>query len=386
MGARALRAAAAVAAFGVFGMAGAGTALGVVVDSVPTPTWQTNGRVNVITVAGSKVFIGGQFTAVRPAGAPTGSGEVTRNHVAAFNLNTGKLLAWNPNANGTVRAIATSGSTVYLGGSFTQVRGKGHARLASVNDTTGGLVGGWHPAANAEVLALRVVNNRLYAGGAFTAVNGAARLRLAAFNTTTGALLGSWAPSADDQVKALTSTPDGSKILIGGFFTHIGSGSQDHIAALSPSTGAPLPWATHLSYPVIDLAVNRAGVYVAGAGGGGNFAGLTLSGGQMWQGGTNGNVQAIGVVHGFVYLGGHFQTYCGPQHGQHTCTNPIARDKLLAVDQKTGVLQPWDPGANSALGVFALTGSSATGDMLAGGDFTVIGGAHQQGYAVFQPS
>ena len=55
------------------------------------------------------------------------------------------------------------------------------------------------------------------------------------------------------------------------------------------------------------------------------------------------------------------QFYCGPQHGQHTCTNPIARDKLLAVDEANGNLLPWAPGADSALGVFALTGMGVDG-------------------------
>src|SRR5206468_6929869 len=140
---------------------------------------------------------------------------------------------------------------------------------------------------------------------------------------------------------------------------------------------------THLNYPVIDLARDANGVYVAGAGGGGNFAGLSPTGQPKWEGETNGNVQAIGVVGGIVYLGGHFQTYCGPQHGQHTCTNPIARDKLLAVNTSNGNLLPWAPGADSALGVFALTGSNSTGNLFSGGDFKHTGNRAQQGFAMF---
>jgi len=69
------------------------------------------------------------------------------------------------------------------------------------------------------------------------------------------------------------------------------------------------------------------------------------------------------------------------QGGQHTCTTSTSRHKLLAVDDATGALTSWNPSANSALGVFALTGS---GTMLAaGGDFTRIGGRAQQGFAEF---
>lgn len=34
------------------------------------PTYQANGRVNAIVTIGDMVYVGGQFTAVRPAGAP----------------------------------------------------------------------------------------------------------------------------------------------------------------------------------------------------------------------------------------------------------------------------------------------------------------------------
>ena len=133
---------------------------------------------------------------------------------------------------------------------------------------------------------------------------------------------------------------------------------------------------------VVALASDANGVYVAGAGTGGNFAAFNPSTGSMtWQGGTNGNVQAITVLNGEVYAGGHYTTYCGPQGGQHTCTNPIARSKILAVDETTGALQSWAPSVNSALGVFALDGGA--GYLELGGDFTKVAGTAQQGFAAF---
>ena len=366
---------------GLYGLA-IGSPAFAVVATTPTPTWQTNGRVNVIVVHKNRVYIGGQFTAVRPPGAPAGSQEVTRNHVAAFNIAKGTLVAWNPNTNGTVRAIQVVGSNVFLGGSFTRVGNVGRQRLAEVNNTTGA-PRAWHPGADGGVYALAYANGTLYAGGSFTSAGGAARSHLASFNTSTGGLT-NWSPSADDQVKALVITAGAARVVAGGFFTHVNGASANHITAINPTgSGTLASWATQLNYPVIDLARDANGVYVAGAGGGGNFAGLSLSGQARWQGGTNGNVQAIAVVGGIVYVGGHMQFYCGPQHGQHTCTNPIARDKLLAVNASNGDLLPWAPGADSALGVFALTGAGSSGNLLSGGDFRHTGNRAQQGFAMF---
>ena len=93
------------------------------ISSHPASSWQTNGRVRAVTVAAHKIFIGGDFTMVRAPGAA--SGGVARNHLAAFSLTTGKLMPWNPRANGTVTALRANaaGTTVYIGGGFTTVSG-----------------------------------------------------------------------------------------------------------------------------------------------------------------------------------------------------------------------------------------------------------------------
>jgi trimeric autotransporter adhesin len=361
---------------------GASLAFAATVQKQPAPTWQTNGRVNAIAIVGNTAYIGGQFTSVRPAGDPLGTGEVTRNHVAAFNLSTGALLSWDPNASGTVEAIAAGGGTVYLGGSFTKVGGKGHQRVAAVDATSGTPITAFKPTVDAEVLGLAVHGSDLYLGGNFTTINGASHTYLAALNASTGNPDPAFGGFADAEVQAVTMTNDGSKLVIGGNFTHVDGSSQNHIAAVNPATGATMSWATHTSYGIVALAADAAGVYAAGAGTGGNFAAFNPSSGSMtWQGGTNGNVQAITVFAGEVYAGGHYTDYCGPQGGQHTCTNPTPRSKMLAVDESTGALQAWNPSVNSALGVFALAGGDGFLEM--GGDFTKVAGVSQQGFAIF---
>ena len=72
-----------------------GQAQAAIVGATPSPSWQANGRVVTIAVSGTTAYLGGKFTSMRPAGAPLGTGEVARNHVAAVDLTTGALLPWN---------------------------------------------------------------------------------------------------------------------------------------------------------------------------------------------------------------------------------------------------------------------------------------------------
>jgi hypothetical protein len=360
-----------------------------VVGSKPIPSYQTNGRVNAILFFNGDIYIGGKFTSVRPAGDPAGTGEVVRNHVAAFNATTGALLSWNPNANGAVSSLAASGSSVYIGGSFSALGSSTRIRIGAVDAGTGAVLSTFKAKLNASPYSLAVAGGVLYGGGNFTAADGVARSYLAAFDASTGALSSTWAPPAGGNssttptVTSVKLSPDGSVVYVGGGFTTMNGASASHIAAVSASTGASLSTFTHhLPYSVVDLAVDSTGVFVAGAGSGGNFARLDPgTGAIVWQGGTDGNVQAITVLDSEVYVGGHYSYYCGPQSGQHTCTNPIKRLKLLAVDESSGSLTSWNPHANSTLGVFALAGSGTK--LGVGGDFTKIGGVYQQGFALF---
>ena len=367
-----------VVAWAVVLLAVVGIAQAAVVRDTPQPSSQTNGRVNAIEVVGNTAYIGGQFTAVRAAGAA--SGGVTRNRAAAIDLATGAVTSWNPNVNGTVQTIAVSGTTVYMGGSFTTVGGKSAQRLVAVNATTGALI--WKANMNAQVVAIALSHGLVYAGGFFTTANGTARSYLAAFSQSTGALNATWKPTTNLEVKGLVVTTDGSRVVVGGDFTQLNGAAKSHLGAVNATTGATAAWADPESYQVIDMDVDANGVYVAGGGAGGNFARFDPATGQMlWQGGTNGNIQAIAVLDGEVYVGGHYTEYCGAQRGGDTCPTTVARSKLLAVSVSDGSLESWNPDANSVLGIFALDGAGTT--LAAGGDFTKVSGNDQQGFAEF---
>jgi len=151
---------------------------------VPTsarPMWQTNGIVRAILYHGGAVYIGGEFTSVRPPNNAPGVGEVRRNHIAAFNASTGALLPFRHDVNGTVQSLAISGggTRIYAGGDFTRVDGPVRSHLAAFDSSTGALTNGhidshWFPNTNGVPLgprALATDGTRLGVGGDFTAVN-----------------------------------------------------------------------------------------------------------------------------------------------------------------------------------------------------------------------
>lgn len=72
-----------------------------------------------------------------------------------------------------------------------------------------------------------------------------------------------------------------------------------------------------------------------------------------------------------MYVGGHF--------GGTNSFGGQERYKLAAVRTTTGVVDPFDPRVNTALGVFEVR--AYAGDIYIGGDFTTVSGASQPHFA-----
>jgi outer membrane protein assembly factor BamB len=278
-------------------------------------------------------------------------------------------------------SLAVSGSSVVMGGSFTRLQTRSAGRLAAVDAATGAVL--WRAKPNKQVNDLVVRAGVVYAGGAFTGVNAQPRPYLVAVSASSGALSRVWRPTADGHVLAVATSPVGSSIIVGGAFHLLDGSAVHHLGSVDATTGAVTAWRPAFQPQVVSLAVSSTGVYAGGLGDGGNFSAFNpVTGATIWSGGTDGNVQAIAVDGPTVYVGGHFANYCGASAGSHLCPSPQPREKILAVSAAGGALLPWDPRANSVLGVFALTASGPS--VLAGGDFTRIGATDQQGFAIFR--
>ncbi len=388
-------------------------------QTTPDRTYQTNGRVSAILSIGNTVYIGGSFTSVRPAGAAAGRQEVARAHLAAIDARTGALLPWNPAPDKAVLALEASpdGQTIYVGGSFSRIAGQIRHRFAALSadaSTAASLRSGWGDMnVSADVQSISASSSRVYVGGKFTSVVGQARGHLAAFDVTGsgGSLDSTWKPTAADPINdrkfkranILDLALDGSRIFVAGAFSTLNGFSKHRdLDALDLTTGQTSLWKYHPGFSVYQVIPTAQRLYLGGDGAGGNLqaidmASQSVSNPNSWVMLTDGGIQAIALIGDTVYAGGHFDNVCnqisatGPPF---TCTSAKAvRHKIFAVPAAGGDLDPWYPGANSALGLFAMA-TTSDGRLEIGGDFTRTGNPNalnqartaQQGFAQYSPS
>ena len=151
---------------------------------------ETNGAVYTLGVAGSTIYAGGAFGNVNISTTP-----LVRNSLAAFNDSDGTGTAWDPEIDSSVTSLAVSDSTIYAGGNFSNVNTTttplARNEFAAFNNTDGTATS-FDPAINISgaVNALAVSGGTVYVGGSFYQVNSnttmLTRNDLAAFDTTTG--------------------------------------------------------------------------------------------------------------------------------------------------------------------------------------------------------
>ncbi|WP_306210738.1 NHL repeat-containing protein [Actinoplanes sp. RD1] len=346
-------------------------------DSVPG----FNGTVLTVAYSGGTIFVGGDFTAAIVQGR-----SIRRTRLAAVNAYTGELLPWAPAADGRVKALAVSGSAVYLGGDFGSVNGQRRDSLARVDAGSGALSGTFRHSVDGRPYALVAAHGRLYAGGSFTAIDGRARSRLAAFDLDSGELDGNWRPRADDQVETLAAA--GGRIYAGGTFHRInGSTGYDRLVALHPAAATIVSgFRPRASVVVFGIAATPDGVFTAGGGRGGTASAYSPSGSRRWTATFDGDAQAIATLGGSVYVGGHFDNACRTARtgDRGVCLDGSDRRvKIASLSAADGHLHDWRADANGIEGVLTMAASAGVGAFAAGGTFTAVDGRSQQRLAQF---
>jgi hypothetical protein len=400
----------------------------------PLPTWQTNGIVWALEEVNGVVYVGGNFTAVRPPGSAPGHNEVPRKNLAAFDAVTGALLPFShsitaqtfrydpdtqtPDVSCTVDwdehtytcdtvykiKKAPDGSKIYVGGDFTSVDGKPRSRVAAFSTTSAHTENPpldplFQPRAiDARVRSMAVGPRGVYLGGVFTSVADQPRSRLAALDLTTGAPT-SWSPRADRTVIAMAMAPDGSRVLIGGEFDWVNNLAIHGLASLNAEDGSLARWDSR-PIPsrsiVTDLTTDADSVYVAADGQStfdGRLSANPYTGQVNWVDNCLGATWALAVVDDFLYSGSHAHNCSGtpggfPEQSPHRWFRVLAQTTHAPTQ-----LQYWYPTTNAGdpdlppersptkQGVRAMLG--LPGMLWVGGQFTTINGGPQQGLTRF---
>ena len=330
-----------------------------------------NGNVLAVARSGNTIYIAGSFRSVGPN---TGGG-------VPLNQTSGAPLRPFARPAGVVHAVVPDGAGGwYIGGEFTAVEGRPRANLAHI--LANGRVAPWNPGADRIVLALAVQGRTVYVGGVFTSVGGRPRNRIAAVDAVS-ASVSDWNPDVPDfwgSVNALVVK--GTTVYAGGFFSYIGGKRRNCIAALDASTGVATDWDPEAGYTVNALAVSGDVVYAGGffhtIGGQQRdmIAALDARTGlatafDAHASGTRLNeyvpwngVYALAVRGKTLYAGGYFD-HMGGQ----------VRTSLAAVDGATGDATDWDPALGGEPYVYALAVHCDA--VYAGGAFSSIGGRTQ---------
>lgn len=369
-------------------------------DTVPDPTWMTNGIVYAIVRSGDRIYIGGRFTSVRscPPGQACGAGNTTRvDNVAALDAATGAAIkSWKPAVTGdstpptTVYALAALDGKIFIGGDFDAVNGVARTNFAAVDATTGALDAGVDAAVGAagakSVRALVANGARVYTGGYFGSVDGLARIHVAAFDAA-GNLDTAWRPRIKGTVKSLTMDVAGATIFVGGTFAQAsGTGqpfaAREDVARFDVVNGSLHAWAIPEadlpnSVPVLDMAAAADRLFL-GIGGSNWLYTVDLTddvGNALWLYKTGGNVQTVAIFGERVVFGGHFSQVELPSGERERRTRFAAADF-------DGNLDPWAPTFDGQF--YGPWDILATGNQIwVGGRWTSVSGVAQHNLARF---
>ncbi|TIC80649.1 hypothetical protein E8D34_18510 [Nocardioides sp. GY 10113] len=341
-------------------------------DPQPEAGWGVNGTVRATAIAGDVVVVGGSFSAaVAPNGATT-----PRQNLAAFDRTTGALLPWRADANYTVRALTTDGTTVWVGGEFTRIGDVSVQRGARLDPVTGEVDRSFVLGADRVVYALDVRGSQLFVGGSFIALRGARHVRVAQVDAATGEPSSQFRGIANAPVLGVAASPTSDVLYLAGQFSRLNGVDRAGIGAVSATTGATTgPSFSRSVRPSLGVDVSDDGSRIFGAGGGqanSISAWTTGDGARRWAMTAMGDVQAVRYYDGDVYFGFH--------EGFRNDTSV----RLLVADAVSGALDnSFRPSFNQFWGVRAI--DATAGGVVAGGQFTWVSGTRANYYVRFMP-
>lgn len=345
----------------------------------------TDAAVHAFNQIGNTMYAGGAFHTVANASK---SSTYNRTNLFAFDATTGAINDFSPAIDGEVVALASSGSSLYVGGDFRTVNGVARRSLVKIDAVTGALDQSFDAKlAWGRVTEIRSVNGRLLVGGSFPG-------QLRALNAATGAdtgyinvpITGQTANKNGEINSGLTSvykfavSPNGSRLVGIGNFTHVDGAprSRAFMLNLGASSASLSSWyykplqracaASSIPSQLRDVDFSPDGSYfvmvatgwVPQAGGVGTdicdvaarFETDKLAPRKpTWTNYTGGDtLHSVAITGAAVYVQGHQRWLDNPQGVDTKGPGAVDRPGIGAIDPVTGKALAWNPTKDRGIG------------------------------------
>jgi Domain of unknown function (DUF5122) beta-propeller len=366
------------------GVATGSIPLGTVVSANPanfTPN-VASGAVYKFTQFNGVMYAGGSFSSVSTAPGVSPSGTFTRRNLVAFNPTTGVIPSFAPTIDGAVWALATDGTSLFVGGTFSSVNGVARRGLAKLDPITGVVDPAFNARLNNAVKDAAVVNGRLIVSGIFTR-------KLAALDPRTGAdtgyinlgISGTVAANAGPvEVYRIAVNPAETRLVGVGNFTTVAG--QPRWRAFMVTLGTTAATVNSWQYPPLqqrcddpsppdylrDVDFSPDGSYFVMVSTGyvplpGQIGAslcdaaarfetnLQLPAKPTWVNYTGGNtLHSVAVTDQAVYVQGHQQWLDNPQGKDSAGPGAVSRPGIGALDPASGQALSWNPTKDRGVG------------------------------------
>ena len=339
-----------------------------------------NAAVHAFGRIGSTMYAGGEFRTIINA---SGSQLYTRYNLMAFDAASGRVKHLAPNFNGTVWAIQSKGSALYVGGDFTRVNGVARPGLVKIDGKTGEVRRKFRPTiGEGSVTEIRLVEGRLIVGGSFPKA-------LAALNPRSGSdtryiraqITGRVADnSGPTKVYRFAVNPAATRLVAIGNFTSVGGESrrQAFMLRLRSQMTTVSNWyyeplnnsCAAMQSPAylrdVDFSPN-GGYFVLVATGS-----VPMSGGvgrdicdaaarfetdisspdrPTWINYTGGDtLHSVAVTGAAVYVQGHQRWLDNPEGNNFAGDGAVPREGIGAINPVSGHALAWNPGKTREVG------------------------------------
>ena len=271
----------------------------------------TDGRVYDLATDGTSLFVSGSFNTI---------GGVSRRKIAALDPATGAVrTSFRADANSTVYSMSIAAGKLYVAGVFANINGVGRSRIGAVDLTSGSVDSAFAPSANGTVRAIAATpdGSTVYVGGPYSQINGVDDVNISVLNGSTGARTGPELSGVTGFVDDLEVTPDGRRLLA----AHSGVPGVGNRTAVYDTASGNRQWRQVVDGDVQGVHLIGDMVYAGfhdGAKGDGasRVAGYTLSGGTEDSGfrpsfdrfmgawSVHGDAQALVIAGNFAVVSG----------------------------------------------------------------------------------